>query len=112
VPILGARGIAGPAEDGRSPFVVFSRRVAVRGVDYGEFSVYIFSPEYSPSSTILTLETAAQLIGSLAERVRLLERREELAAELEETAKLWSARNSCRGGRNRRCYQEDRPGGG
>lgn len=85
VPILGARGIAGPAEDGRSPFVVFSRRVAVRGVDYGEFSVYIFSPEYSPSSTILTLETAAQLIGSLAERVRLLERREELAAELEET---------------------------
>ena len=30
VPILGARGIAGPAEDGRSPFVVFSRRVAVR----------------------------------------------------------------------------------
>ena len=41
VPILGARGIAGPAEDGRSPFVVFSRRVAVRGVDYGEFSVYI-----------------------------------------------------------------------
>jgi hypothetical protein len=85
VPILGGRGIAGPAEDGRAPFVVFSRRIAVRGVSYGEFSVYIPSPAYSPASTILTLETAAQLIGSLAERVRLLERREELAAELEAT---------------------------
>lgn len=85
VPILGGRGIAGPAEDGRAPFVVFSRRIAVRGVDYGEFSVYILSPEYSPSSTILTLETAAQLIGLLAERVRLQAQREELASELEET---------------------------
>ena len=85
VPILGGRGIAGSVEDGRAPFVVFTRRIAVRGVDYGEFSVCILSPEYSPSSTILTLETAAQLIGLLAERVHLQERREELASELEET---------------------------
>jgi hypothetical protein len=89
VPLLGGRAAASRYATGqnvraKAPFVVFSRRVVVRGSDYGWFSVDILNADLPPASTILTLETVVLLIGSLVEKVRLEEQREDLRVEIED----------------------------
>ena len=73
----------GSEHTGAAPFVVFSRKVIVRGWEYGQVRVWLTDPSTPPVATLQTLETLTQLLGVLAERASLLEQQGQLRRQTE-----------------------------
>jgi hypothetical protein len=59
----------------------FSRRIAVRRVDYGYLSVQVDTPAGSPAEWMYALEILAQQLAMYAERLTLIERGRRLSEE-------------------------------
>jgi hypothetical protein len=69
-----------------TPSFLFSRVVAVRGVEYGTLQVDLRQPEHAPHLLLVTLETIAWQVALFAERVALTEENARLTANREAIA--------------------------
>jgi len=91
-PVIYQQAQAASANKSKSkPRFLFSRTIAIRGVEYGRLEV---ESSHTVKNAVLALETIARLIGLYAEERRLVEANAALARELQDleyalkTAKL------------------------